>query len=156
VDNAFISPFKTQTMHIKSFNTQQHCYISLKTLHPGGIRTRVFLFLRWMRCPLRHVARAMCSMYAYMCDTKRTNSGPGCQQCQALSRSPLVVAIFINWMSTVLRLEIERPNVERANVERPNVEFYNIDPTLSNPTLDVERRTKPEAPRGLNQGPNLT
>jgi hypothetical protein len=32
---------------------------TLKTLHPGGIRTRVFLFLRWMRCPLRQAdARA--------------------------------------------------------------------------------------------------
>jgi hypothetical protein len=25
--------FDTQTMHIKSFYTQQHCYDSLKTLH---------------------------------------------------------------------------------------------------------------------------
>jgi hypothetical protein len=39
VANAFISPFNTQTMHIKSFYTQQHCYVSLKTLYPGGIRT---------------------------------------------------------------------------------------------------------------------
>jgi hypothetical protein len=31
--------FNTQTMHIKSFYTQQHCYVSLKTLCPGGIRT---------------------------------------------------------------------------------------------------------------------
>jgi hypothetical protein len=29
-----ISPFKTQTMHIKSFYTQQHCYVSLKNLIP--------------------------------------------------------------------------------------------------------------------------
>jgi hypothetical protein len=58
VANAFISPFNTQTMQIKSFYTQQHCYVSLKTLYPGGIRTRVFLFLRRMRCPLRHAARA--------------------------------------------------------------------------------------------------
>jgi hypothetical protein len=29
-----------------------------KTLYPGGIRTWVFLFLRRMRCPLRHAARA--------------------------------------------------------------------------------------------------
>jgi hypothetical protein len=38
VANAFISHFNTQTMHIKSFYTQQHCYISLKTLwdsNPG-------------------------------------------------------------------------------------------------------------------------
>jgi hypothetical protein len=39
-------------------NTQQHYYVSLKTLYPGGIRTRVFTFLRRMRCPLRHAARA--------------------------------------------------------------------------------------------------
>jgi hypothetical protein len=50
--------FNTQTMHIKSFYTQQHCRVSLKTLYPGGIRTQVFLFLRQMRCPLRHAARA--------------------------------------------------------------------------------------------------
>jgi hypothetical protein len=36
VANAFISPFNTQTMHIKSFYTQQHCYVSLKTLYLGG------------------------------------------------------------------------------------------------------------------------
>jgi hypothetical protein len=48
VANAFIS-FNTQTMHIKSFYTQQHCYVSLKTLYPGRIRTRVFSFLRRMR-----------------------------------------------------------------------------------------------------------
>jgi hypothetical protein len=58
LSNAFISHFNTQTMHIKSFYTQQHCYVSQKTLHPGGIRTRVFLFLSRMRCPLRHAARA--------------------------------------------------------------------------------------------------
>jgi hypothetical protein len=45
VANAFISPFNTQTMHIKSFYTQQHCYVSLKTLYPVGIRTRVFSYL---------------------------------------------------------------------------------------------------------------
>jgi hypothetical protein len=55
---AFISPFNSQTMHIKSFYTQQHCYVSLKTFYPGGIRTQVFLFMRRMRCPLRHAARA--------------------------------------------------------------------------------------------------
>jgi hypothetical protein len=31
---AVISNFNTQTMHIKSFNTQQHCYVSLKNLIP--------------------------------------------------------------------------------------------------------------------------
>jgi hypothetical protein len=45
-------------MHIMSFYTQQHCYVSLKTLYPGGIQTRVFLFVKQMRCPLRHAARA--------------------------------------------------------------------------------------------------
>jgi hypothetical protein len=40
--NAFISPFNTQTMHIKSFYAQQHCYVSLKTLYPVGIQTPVF------------------------------------------------------------------------------------------------------------------
>jgi hypothetical protein len=34
VANAFISPFNTQTMHIKSFYTQQHCYVTLKNLIP--------------------------------------------------------------------------------------------------------------------------
>jgi hypothetical protein len=51
--------FNTQTMHFKSSYTQQHCYVFLKTLYPGGIRTRVFLFLRRMRCPLRHAARVV-------------------------------------------------------------------------------------------------
>jgi hypothetical protein len=50
--------FNTQTMHRKSFHTQQHCYVPLKNFYPGGIRTRVFLFLRRMRCPLRHADRA--------------------------------------------------------------------------------------------------
>jgi hypothetical protein len=54
VANACISPFNTQTTHIKSFCTQQHCYVSLKTFCPGRIRTRVFSFLRRMRLPLRH------------------------------------------------------------------------------------------------------
>jgi hypothetical protein len=31
--SAFISPFNTQIMHSKSFYTQQHCHVSLKTLH---------------------------------------------------------------------------------------------------------------------------
>jgi hypothetical protein len=50
-------------MHIKSFYTQQHCCVSLKTLYPGGIRTQVFLFLRQMRCPLRHSARALSILF---------------------------------------------------------------------------------------------
>jgi hypothetical protein len=48
VANAFISPFNTQAMHIESFYTQQHCYVSIKTLYPGGIRTRDFSFLTRM------------------------------------------------------------------------------------------------------------
>jgi hypothetical protein len=32
--NAFISPFNAQTMHIKSFYTKQHCYVSLKNFLP--------------------------------------------------------------------------------------------------------------------------
>jgi hypothetical protein len=63
----YFSFFNTQTMHIKSFYTQQQCYVSLKTLYPGGIRTRVFLFLRQIRCPLRHAARAHmrdCCLYS--------------------------------------------------------------------------------------------
>jgi hypothetical protein len=36
--------------------TDQHCYVSLKILYPGGIQTRVFVFLRRMRYPLRHAA----------------------------------------------------------------------------------------------------
>jgi hypothetical protein len=59
VANAFISPLNTQTLLIKSFYTQQHCYVSLNTLYPGRIRTRVFSFLRRMLCPLRHAARAI-------------------------------------------------------------------------------------------------
>jgi hypothetical protein len=39
VANAFISPFSTQTMHIESFDTQHHCYFSVKKtwrdLNPG-------------------------------------------------------------------------------------------------------------------------
>jgi hypothetical protein len=54
--NTFISPFNTLTTNIKSFYSQQRCYVSLITLHPGGIRTRVFSFLRQMRCPLCYAA----------------------------------------------------------------------------------------------------
>jgi hypothetical protein len=46
-------------MHFKSFNTQQHCNVSPKTLCPGGIRTRVLSFLMQMWCPLRNTARAI-------------------------------------------------------------------------------------------------
>jgi hypothetical protein len=66
VANAFIY-FNTQTMHIKSFYTKQHCYVSLKTLYPGGIWTRVFSFLRRMRCPLRYAARA-CTLLSCLKD----------------------------------------------------------------------------------------
>jgi hypothetical protein len=68
--NAFIS-FNTQTIHIKSFYTQQHCYVSLKTLFPGGIRTRVFSFLRQIRCPLRHAARAPIEILGTLPDPPR-------------------------------------------------------------------------------------
>jgi hypothetical protein len=34
VANAFISPFNTKTMHIKSFYIQQHCYVFPKNLIP--------------------------------------------------------------------------------------------------------------------------
>jgi hypothetical protein len=34
--NAFISPFNTQTMHIKSFYTHRHCYVSLKPYTLAG------------------------------------------------------------------------------------------------------------------------
>jgi hypothetical protein len=39
-------------------HTQQHYYVSLKTLYPGGIWTRVFLIMRRMRCPVGHAASA--------------------------------------------------------------------------------------------------
>jgi hypothetical protein len=37
VANDFISPFNTQTMHIKSFYVYTTALLSLKTLYPGGI-----------------------------------------------------------------------------------------------------------------------
>jgi hypothetical protein len=55
--NAFIYLFQYTNNSYKVIYTQ-HCYVYLKTLYPGGIRTRVFLFLRQIRCPLRHAARA--------------------------------------------------------------------------------------------------
>jgi hypothetical protein len=60
VANAFISHLNTQTMHIKSFYTQQHCYVSLKTLYPGGIGSWDLSFLRRMRCPLRQGQTITC------------------------------------------------------------------------------------------------
>jgi hypothetical protein len=45
VVSAFISPFNTQTMHVNSFYTQQHCYVSLKSSYPGGIWTSVIVSL---------------------------------------------------------------------------------------------------------------
>jgi hypothetical protein len=56
VANALMSPFNTQTSHIKPLFTQHHCYVPQKTLYPGGIRTRVFSFLRRVQCPMRHAA----------------------------------------------------------------------------------------------------
>jgi hypothetical protein len=63
VANAYISPFNTQTMHIKTFYAQQHSYVFLKTLYPGGIRTRIF---SRMWCPLCHAARADVPTYLYI------------------------------------------------------------------------------------------
>jgi hypothetical protein len=65
-------------MQIKSFYTQQHCCVSLKILYPGGIRTRVFLFLRRMRCPLRHATRAF-----------YTNNENSDAQCRSTSRDKI-------------------------------------------------------------------
>jgi hypothetical protein len=60
-----------------SFSTYKKCmlshfihnstarYVSIKTLYPGGIRTRVFLFLRQMQCPLRPAARATRDMLRF-------------------------------------------------------------------------------------------
>jgi hypothetical protein len=62
---AINSSFNTQTMHIKSFSAQQHFYVPLKTLYPGGIQTPVFSFLRRMLCPLRHVTRANVCIHSW-------------------------------------------------------------------------------------------
>jgi hypothetical protein len=70
VANAFISPFNTQTMHIKPFYTQQPCYVLPKTLYPGRIRTWVFSFLRQKQCPLCHAARAWLCRYTSISWTK--------------------------------------------------------------------------------------
>jgi hypothetical protein len=43
---------------------RQNCYVSLKYLYPGAIRTRDFFFLRRMRCPLCHAA--LC-LYDFWC-----------------------------------------------------------------------------------------
>jgi ethanolamine utilization cobalamin adenosyltransferase len=61
VANGFISPFNAQTVHIKSvmYIHNSTAIFPSKTLYPCGIRTRVFLFLRRMRCPLRHAAKAI-------------------------------------------------------------------------------------------------
>jgi hypothetical protein len=45
-------------MHIKTTVNNSNAVISLKSLFPGGIRTWDYLFLRRMRYPLRHNARA--------------------------------------------------------------------------------------------------
>jgi hypothetical protein len=50
--------FNTQTMYIKSFLYTTALLCFPKNLIPGGIRTRVFSFLRRVQCPLRHAARA--------------------------------------------------------------------------------------------------
>jgi hypothetical protein len=61
--------FISQTMHINLFYTQQHCYVSLKTLHPGGIRTRVFC--SWGRCDV-HCATPP-GYYDFLSKTKMPN-----------------------------------------------------------------------------------
>jgi hypothetical protein len=43
---AFISNYKSLKQCIQSQWTEQHCCVSLKTLQPGGMRTRVFYFSR--------------------------------------------------------------------------------------------------------------
>jgi hypothetical protein len=57
VDNAFISQVNTKTMHIKSIIFNIIAMISLKTLYPGGIRTRVFR---------RHAARITNNHFSVM------------------------------------------------------------------------------------------
>jgi hypothetical protein len=71
VANSYISPFNTQTM--QSFYTQQHCYVSRKTLYPGRIRTRVFSFLRRMWCPLRHAAQTISCQNQYATFTMKSS-----------------------------------------------------------------------------------
>jgi hypothetical protein len=46
----FLLSTHKQCICIRSSYTQQHCYVSQLTLDPGMIRTRVFSFLRRMRC----------------------------------------------------------------------------------------------------------
>jgi hypothetical protein len=62
VDNAFICQ-KTHTNNavVTLYTTALLCFP--KTLYPGGIRTRVFLFQRRIRCLLRHAARAQEMLY---------------------------------------------------------------------------------------------
>jgi hypothetical protein len=91
VANAFISFFNTQPMHIKSFDT--HCYVSVKTLYRGGIRTRVFSFLRRMRCPLRHAA----SLYVQFNAFFQHN-----QYCQ-LYKNKKATTLPISWRDSISR-----------------------------------------------------
>jgi hypothetical protein len=55
--------FQLTNNAFKSIYTEQYCYFSYKPIYPGGIQTRVFSFLRCMRCPLRHAARASSRKY---------------------------------------------------------------------------------------------
>jgi hypothetical protein len=90
--------FNTQTMHFKSLYTQQHCYVSLKTLYPGGIRSRVFLFLRRMRCPLRHAARAKQTDVAnpeILISDPSTTRRPGCKGSSNIIRTGSAVSLWV-------------------------------------------------------------
>jgi hypothetical protein len=48
----------THKQCILSYFIHNSIAVSLKTFYHGGIQTRVFLFLRQMKCPLLHAARA--------------------------------------------------------------------------------------------------
>jgi hypothetical protein len=48
----------TQWQCILSYDNRTAMYKFQKTLHPGGIQTRVLLFCRWTRWPLYHATRA--------------------------------------------------------------------------------------------------
>jgi hypothetical protein len=69
VANAFTYFSFSDTQTIKTFRhfvNNSTARFPQKTLHPGVIRTRVFLFLRRMRCPLSHAARALNKFVIYL------------------------------------------------------------------------------------------
>jgi hypothetical protein len=51
--------------HKQCILSHLYCHVFLKTFYPGGIRTQVFTFLRRMRCPLCHAARARIQISNY-------------------------------------------------------------------------------------------